>query len=170
MTNKDKAKLKDKILSYCSENTKATITNRHLTDHFSTDYSVIYALTQDLIYCEYIKNHADIASAVDYTDDDKILLITPKGRYFLNYEGGSISEYKRKKLRSIWNVTKITAAAANALIIVCVSIWGISVNSKAKELESTVAEKDEIIQNQMENIQVLENTVSELHKDTIINK
>ncbi len=167
MTNKEKAFLIDEIVKYCSERTVTTITNRHLAEHFNTDYSIIYAITQDLIYKGYLKNHANISSKEDYTDFDMILIITPQGRYFLNHEGGATQERKKRIQNQFWDILKIVAAAANASIIILVSIWGISVNNKTKRTEDDIIQKDSIIYHQTKQIENLYNIIRIQSQDSV---
>ena len=100
MKNKEKAIFKDNIIKYCSESKFTTITNKHLSEHFKIDYNLIYALTEDLIYKGYLQNQGGITSFGDYAEFDMILVVTPKGRYFLKYTGGAIADYKKKLQKS----------------------------------------------------------------------
>lgn len=168
MKNRDKAILKDKIIKYCTDGNVNVITNRQLSEYFNVDYSLIYASTQDLIHKGYLKNHADIASSVDYTDFDMILIITPQGRYFLNHEGGATAEYKIKLQKQIWNITRIVAAVANAIVIVIISAWGISVNNKSNKSEIIINQKDSIIYHQTLEIEKLNKFITQLTDSLII--
>ena len=163
MKNKEKAILKDNIIKYCSDTKVNTITNKHLSEHFNIDYSLIYALTQDLIFKGYLKNQGGITSFGDcYTDFDIILIITPKGRYFLNYTGGAIAEYKKKLQKQIWSFTRVIAAVANAVAIVIISAWGISVNNKSNKSDDNSNQNDIIILNQKLEIEKLKNKTFQL--------
>ncbi|MBP6811936.1 MAG: hypothetical protein IT262_10370 [Saprospiraceae bacterium] len=60
-------------------------------------------------------------------------------------EGGFIQRYKSMQAVATWNTLKVIAAAANALMIIIVSIWAVNKTAKADTLENDLAKKDSMI-------------------------
>lgn len=148
MTKKDKSILKDKIIEFCLLKQEPGVTMRMISDHLNIEYSIIYSMTQELIFKDYLKKLSDISSKISFTDYDMMLTISPQGKYFFNYEGGHLDEFKKELQKQIWNFTKIIAATGNAVAIVLISFWGIKVNDSSTKSEKIIIQKDSIINKQ----------------------
>lgn len=167
MRLKEKAKIKDDIIRYLIKVQQDRIEN--ISKKLGIDYDITHSLIQDLIFKDLLTLRGKIASKESFFNDDMMVLINPKGRYFLNQEGGFINDHKRYKQQQNWTIVKISTATANAIIIVCISIWGITKANNVSHLERQVTIFDSIMTNQNLKIIELENIVFHLKNDTIKN-
>lgn len=169
MNLKKKAQIKDKIVKHCIENTKGGCSITSISKSIDVDYCIVHSLTQDLISQGVINKVADITSRTDYTDNDMLVNINPRGRYYLHHEGGSFEQYKTDRRSKIWSIAKITAASLNAIVIVGITIWGFSSNYKKNNLENIILEKEEKINELNLKIDSLESSLYTIHHDSILN-
>lgn len=165
MRLKEKAKIKDDIIRYCIEKEAGTISE--ISKTLSIDYDVTHSLVQDLIDNELLKLQAKLASKERYSQFEMMVVITPKGRYFLNHEGGSIMDHKRYRQQQSWMIAKISAATANAVAIVFISIWGINKSNDTKQFEKKLNTMDSIITNQNLEINKLKNIILVIDNDSL---
>ena len=165
MKLKEKAKLKDNIIGHFIKVQNDTIGNT--SKKLSIDYDITYSLIQDLIFHDLLTMQTKIASKDSFYNDDMIVNINPKGRHFLNHEGGSIMRHKRYRQQQSWMVAKISAATANAIAIVLISIWGIKKANDTNHFENKLKTFDSIIINQNLEIEKLKNKILVFDNDSL---
>lgn len=165
MRLKEKAKLKDDIIGFCIKKEHCKISD--ISKDLSIEYDIAYSLIQDLIDQELLTLNAKFASIDSYTKNDMEVVINPKGRYFLNHEGGSIMVHKRYRQQQSWIIAKISAATANAVAIVFISIWGITKANDTKQFEKKLNTLDSIIINQNLEIDNLKNVILLIENDSL---
>ena len=165
MRLKDKARHKDAIIRYCIENSHSTVGS--ISKNLSIDYDVAHSMIQELLDQDLLKLNGNISSKDSFTKNDMSVLINPKGRYFLNHEGGSQMLHKRYRQRQIWMTAKTIAAVANAIIIVYISIWGILKANDTKQFENRVDMLDSTITIQNLEINNLKNDILAIKRDSI---
>jgi predicted transcriptional regulator len=164
MKNKQKAKIMDKLLLYCIEEPSKTSISE-ISNAINEDYYVVHTLSQDLISQGILKKFADVTGLRKYNDNDMIVLVTPFGQYFYNYEGGALGRYKKGIQKSLWIMFKIIAVVLNSLLIIAISFWGIKSNINSKKIDESIAVKDSIINNQMTIIKNLQENIT-VHDST----
>ena len=167
MRSKETAFINDQIIRYCIVNHKGGCSIRNISDSIAIEYSIVHSLTQDLISQGIIDKHADISSQLDYTDKEMLVLINPKGRFFLNQEGGSIELYRKHLRRRIWDYLKIVAATLNAILIISISVWGIKSSIDHKNIEEDIKRNESVIVEQGLRINELELTLNTTKSDTV---
>jgi len=170
MKPKEKSLIKDNIVKHCIDHSKGGCSIRSISESINIEYSIVHTLIQELISQGIINKVGDTASRVDHTDDEMLVIINPRGRYFLNHEGGSSEQFKKHRRSKIWSITKIIAAALNAIAIIGISIWGISTKQDNKKLKNSILENEKIIIELDRRIDSLEKNSFLTIQDSIINK
>jgi hypothetical protein len=144
MTDKNRAKIKDKILAHLIEAQNGSAVLSEMAKGGFADFVVLHRLTDDLIAEGFVRSFEIAAKSKEYYGD-KIITISPNGHFFFREDGGFIKRYKSTQAATTWNILKIIAAVANALMIIIVSIWAVNKTVKASELEKNLQQKDSML-------------------------
>lgn len=165
MKPKQKALLKDKILAYFITNEHSSVEDA--SERLNIEYDVLHSLIQELIDSELLTLNAKLASKKRYSNNDMSVLINPQGRYFLNHNGGNIAEYRKYIKKRVWLTTKIVAGILNALLIVCISIWGIQKSNISRQSEEKIESLEKEILKHQNEIQFLREHIEQTKNDSI---
>ncbi|MBK6901439.1 MAG: hypothetical protein IPH04_01135 [Saprospirales bacterium] len=135
MKDKDRFSFKDQILRFLLESENKSNSISLISVGLKSDFHIIYTLSMDLIAEGFVESRGEISANKMEWRGDHILLLSPKGHFFLQEEGGFKRRLIRKKQDFFWKITRTAAAVANALAIIGISIWAISIADKSNNLE-----------------------------------
>jgi len=143
MNKKRKAKVSDLILKCFIDLDNVGLSCEDISKELNIEYDIINTIADKLIYDKYLENVADVK--ISKFKNEKIVALLPKGRYFLNQEGGSISSHNKYIKRQIWVIAKIITAILNATAILLLAYWNISEIRKYDNLEKILIDRDSMI-------------------------
>ena len=112
------------------------------------DYHIVHSLSKDLVEQGLLSDYHEIATKSMEYHSDFIARTSQKGLFFLNVEGGFKNKYKQYILNKSWTVAKIIAAVANAVIIICISIWAIIESKKSTDIENRILDLENVVSKQ----------------------
>jgi predicted transcriptional regulator len=141
MKQKDRANLKDRILSLLMKNT--SISTSKIATELNISHFTILGLTEELF-----KEDLIFRSEMSTTVPEKyeyFIRIKPMGVVLIKDDNGFIRRYKDFRRKQLWIVVKTIAAVLNAIIIIIISIWATRTSLEQKELKRELFKKDSII-------------------------
>ncbi|APY12159.1 hypothetical protein BWZ22_13435 [Seonamhaeicola sp. S2-3] len=115
-----------------------------ISQEIKIDFHIVHSLAKDLVEQGLLSDYHKIAIKDIKYHGDFIARTSQKGLFFLNVEGGFKNKYKQYILNKSWTVAKIIAAVANAVIIICISIWAIIESKKSTEIENRIINLEKI--------------------------
>ncbi|WP_157805302.1 hypothetical protein [Confluentibacter citreus] len=160
MTKREKYRIMDLLLVKYQ---KQSVTSK-ISQEINIDFHIVHSLAKDLVEQGLLYDYHEIANKGREHHGDFIATTSQKGLFFLNVEGGFKNKYKQYILNKSWTVVKIIAAVANAVIIICISIWAIIESKKSSEIEDRIIDLENIhLKNPTD-----QKTVKDLKTDSII--
>ena len=153
MKEKEKARIKDSILVSIRNRDNRTMLISELSELISMDFYIVFSLCESMLDSGHLEQLGMVnVSDIDFRGD-RIVLVSPKGLFLLNHEGGFNKSHNNQVKQQIWIIAKIAISVINAVAILLIAAWGISINKKTNELEKEVELKNkkiEIITNELE--------------------
>ena len=146
MKKKEKYNKLDIILNAFKGKNKVAST---ISREVKMDFHIFHTLSIILLENGYIKDFNELATKSEMYQNDFIATISQKGIYFFELEGGFKRRYKQERQKYNWTIAKTSAAIANAVIIICISIWAI-IESKKEPGTEKLEKEIELLKKKVE--------------------
>ncbi len=132
MNDKNKAKLKDKVLHLLNNENK---TNPEvIASDLKKEVHLINYLCEELNQDGLVELR-EVTRKNTGPTRDYLLRTTNKGVYFLSLDGGFLKKYNRTIWTSRWTVVKVIAAIFNAIAILIIGFYSLYLSNKTNKLE-----------------------------------